>query len=67
MPRISTDEDGFIYTDTQIQNDLGPQCESLARKPPPFETSIPRVFAVGDVRQGSMKRVAAAIGPQSPR
>jgi thioredoxin reductase (NADPH) len=62
VPYISTDEDGFIYTDTQIANDLGPQWESLARRPLPFETSVPRVFAVGDVRQGSMKRVAAAIG-----
>jgi thioredoxin reductase (NADPH) len=62
LPHISSDEDGFIYTDTQIRSDLGPQWESLARRPLPFETSIPRVFAVGDVRQGSMKRVAAAIG-----
>ncbi|HUB55243.1 MAG TPA: FAD-dependent oxidoreductase [Mycobacterium sp.] len=62
LPQISTDEDGFIHTDTQIANDLGPQWGSLARRPLPFETSIPRVFAVGDVRQGSMKRVAAAIG-----
>jgi thioredoxin reductase (NADPH) len=62
LPQISTDEDGFICTDTQMPDDLGPQWESLARTPLPFETSVPRVFAVGDVRQGSMKRVAAAIG-----
>jgi thioredoxin reductase (NADPH) len=62
LPNLSTDEDGFIHTDTQIANDLGPQWESLARRPLPFETSIPRVFAVGDVRQGSMKRIAAAVG-----
>lgn len=62
LPQISTDEDGFIHTDTQIANDLGLQWGSLGRRPLPFETSIPRVFAVGDVRQGSMKRVAAAIG-----
>jgi thioredoxin reductase (NADPH) len=31
-------------------------------KPLPFETSVPGVFAVGDVRSGSMKRVAAATG-----
>ena len=30
--------------------------------PLPFETSVPGVFAVGDVRSGSMKRVAAATG-----
>jgi thioredoxin reductase (NADPH) len=31
----------------------------------PFETSAPGVFAVGDVRLGSMKRVAAAVGEGS--
>jgi thioredoxin reductase (NADPH) len=35
---------------------------SLGRRPLPFETSIPGVFAAGDVRKGSMKRVAAAVG-----
>ena len=35
------------------------------REPLPFETSLPGVFAVGDVRQGSMKRVAAAVGEGS--
>jgi len=63
LPQLRTDEDGFIRTDTQIDNDdLGPQWRSLSRRPLPFETSIPGVFAVGDVRRGSMKRVAAAIG-----
>lgn len=63
LAQIRTDDHGFIRTDTQIDyDDLGPQWESLARRPLPFETSIPGVFAVGDVRKGSMKRVAAAIG-----
>jgi thioredoxin reductase (NADPH) len=61
LPQIHTDEHGFICTVTQIDDDdLGPQCKS--RRPLPFETSIPGVFAVGDARKGSMKRVAAAIG-----
>ena len=34
----------------------------LRRRPYQFETSLPRVFAVGDVRSGSMKRVASAVG-----
>jgi thioredoxin reductase (NADPH) len=34
----------------------------VGRKPLPFETNVPGVFAVGDVRSGSMKRVAAATG-----
>ncbi len=63
LAQVRTDEDGFICTDTQVdRDDLGPQWESLARRPLPFETSIPGVFAVGDVRKGSMKRVAAAVG-----
>ena len=37
----------------------------LGREPLPFETSMPRVFAAGDVRRGSMKRVAAAVGEGS--
>ena len=39
--------------------------EYTARAPLPFETSLPGVFAVGDVRQGSLKRVAAAVGEGS--
>ena len=35
------------------------------RAPLPFETSVPGVFAAGDVRHGSMKRVAAAVGEGS--
>ena len=38
---------------------------SLARPPQPYETSVPGVFAVGDVRNGSVKRVASAVGEGS--
>ena len=51
---IRLDADGFIPTDVQL-TDLG-------HTPLPFETSVPGVFAAGDVRSGSMKRVAAAVG-----
>jgi NADPH-dependent glutamate synthase beta subunit-like oxidoreductase len=37
----------------------------LERPPLPFETSLPGVFAVGDVRHGSIKRVASAVGEGS--
>lgn len=37
----------------------------LPRPPLPFETSLPGVFAVGDVRHGGLKRVAAAVGDGS--
>jgi len=60
---VATGDDGFIRTDVQLTaDDLGPAWADLGRRPLPFETSIPGVFAVGDVRSGSMKRVAAATG-----
>ena len=60
---IATEDDGFIKTDVQLDpGDLGPAWAEAGRRPLPFETSIPGVFAVGDVRSGSMKRVAAATG-----
>jgi thioredoxin reductase (NADPH) len=60
---IATEEHGFIRTDVQLDDDdLGSVWADLGRKPLPFETNVPGVFAVGDVRSGSMKRVAAATG-----
>jgi thioredoxin reductase (NADPH) len=60
---IATVDNGFIRTDVQLNNaDLGPAWADLGRTPLPFETNVPCVFAVGDVRSGSMKRVAAATG-----
>jgi thioredoxin reductase (NADPH) len=60
---VATDEAGFLRTDVQLgPGDLGATWQALARPPLPFETSIPGVFAAGDVRHGSMKRVAAAVG-----
>jgi thioredoxin reductase (NADPH) len=60
---IAIEDDGFIRTDVQLTgDDLGPGWAAAQRRPLPFETSVPGVFAVGDVRSGSMKRVAAATG-----
>jgi thioredoxin reductase (NADPH) len=60
---IATEDDGFIRTDVQLNDgDLGPAWAVLGRRPLPFETNIPGMFAVGDVHSGSMKRVAAATG-----
>jgi thioredoxin reductase (NADPH) len=63
--RVALDEKGFIVTDRSIDRDrpLHPIYEQ--REPLPFETSVPGVFAVGDVRCGSMKRVASAVGEGS--
>lgn len=63
---LDRDGDGFLRTGTDIpSSELGAAWQQLDREPLPFETSLPRVFAAGDVRRGSMKRVAAAVGEGS--
>jgi thioredoxin reductase (NADPH) len=60
------DDSGFVLTDLSLAADqLGQGWEELARSPLPFETSHPGLFAVGDLRSGSTKRVAAAVGEGS--
>ncbi|CAN5361443.1 FAD-dependent oxidoreductase [soil metagenome] len=60
---VATDDDGFVLTDAHLTAALLPECwAALGRSPLPFETSVPGVFAAGDVRHSSMKRVAAAVG-----
>jgi thioredoxin reductase (NADPH) len=60
---LAVDARGFLRTDAQLRDEeLEGPWRSLGRRPLPFETSEPRVFAAGDVRSGSMKRVAAAVG-----
>ena len=60
---LAVDANGFLRTDAQLlDEELGATWTGLGRRPLPFETSEPRVFAAGDVRSGSMKRVAAAVG-----
>jgi len=54
---VLLDEDGFVLTDRQLP--APPDGGALDRLP--FETSVAGVFAAGDVRHGSMKRVAAAV------
>jgi thioredoxin reductase (NADPH) len=58
---ICLDERGFVLTDRDLLRPAWP----LERAPLPFETSLPGVFAVGDVRHGSIKRVAGAVGEGS--
>jgi thioredoxin reductase (NADPH) len=66
LTSIALDDDGFIRTDVQLVDaDLGEMWTSLGRRPLAFETNVPGVFAAGDVRSGSMKRVAAAVGDGS--
>jgi thioredoxin reductase (NADPH) len=60
------DKSGFALTDRLLKHaDLSTVWDSLARTPLPFETSQPGLFAVGDLRSGSLKRVAAAVGEGS--
>ncbi|MGA8327112.1 MAG: hypothetical protein WB757_13620, partial [Candidatus Cybelea sp.] len=60
------DEKGFVKTGPQLSlEDLAAARWPLARQPFLFETSLPGVFAVGDVRGGSVKRVASAVGEGS--
>jgi len=55
-----------VRTDRALDgDDLGHEWTALGRTPFAFETSRPGLFAVGDVRSGSVKRVASAVGEGS--
>ena len=63
---LATDGRGFIRTDRDLEPaDLGASWATLGRDPLPYESSRIGLFAVGDVRSGSMKRVASAVGEGS--
>jgi thioredoxin reductase (NADPH) len=62
---VELDGKGFILTDRALPSSVTNSPRFASRDPLPFETSLPGVFAVGDVRSGSMKRVAAAVGEGS--
>jgi len=57
---IECDEKGFIKTGHAVAG--APAWKNMSRLPGPMETSQPGIFAVGDVRSGSVKRCAAAVG-----
>lgn len=60
------DRRGFLLTDRALGDDeLDGRWATLGRQPLPFETNCPGLFAVGDIRSGSTKRVAAAVGEGS--
>jgi len=58
---IARDQQGFIITGPDLPVGTGRRWHP-ARRPLPLETSLPGVFAAGDVRHGSVKRVASAVG-----
>jgi thioredoxin reductase (NADPH) len=63
---VALDQKGFIKTGADLSSeDLARAQWPLARAPYLLETSLPGVFAVGDVRAGNLKRVASAVGEGS--
>jgi thioredoxin reductase (NADPH) len=63
---VSCDTDGFVLTGRDLlQNGARPKSWTADRDPYPLETSVPGIFAAGDARHGSGKRVAAAVGDGS--
>ena len=62
---IALDSHGFVLTDRDLPDPETGAPPFAGRDPLPFETSIMGVFAAGDVRHGSLKRVAAAVGEGS--
>lgn len=59
---VTLDRRGFIPTGQDVAQVAADLWSPLARSPLALETALPGVFAVGDVRSGSVKRVAAAVG-----
>jgi thioredoxin reductase (NADPH) len=59
-PEIERDDKGFIKTGTSVAG--APAWQANKHQPGPLETSLPGIFAAGDVRSGSVKRCAAAVG-----
>ena len=57
---IARDDRGFIKTGTAVADE--PTWRASKHQPTPMETSLPGIFAAGDVRSGSVKRCAAAVG-----
>lgn len=62
---LALDDKGFILTGRDLDTVTQTSSWPLARPPYMLETSLPRVFAIGDVRSGNVKRVASAVGEGS--
>jgi thioredoxin reductase (NADPH) len=64
---VELDERGFVLTGRALDRSAleGNAWQGLSREPYPLEASLPGVFAAGDVRSGSIKRVASAVGEGS--
>jgi thioredoxin reductase (NADPH) len=62
---LALDNKGFVLTGRDLDGVTEVPVWPLARPPQMLETSLPGVFAVGDVRSGNVKRVASAVGEGS--
>jgi thioredoxin reductase (NADPH) len=63
---VERDEQGFVVTGPEVaHNGRAETWQALGREPMLLETSEPGVFAAGDVRSGSVKRMASAVGEGS--
>jgi thioredoxin reductase (NADPH) len=62
---VARDANGFILTGSDLEGVAFPQPWPLARRPFMLEASVPGIFAAGDVRHDSVKRVASAVGEGS--
>lgn len=63
---VERDERGFIYSGPQLTREgKRPNGWKLDREPGLLETNVPGIFVVGDVRHGSVKRVASGVGEGS--
>jgi thioredoxin reductase (NADPH) len=56
------DEDGLFLTGNDLSDEMLAGSWPRDRRPFDLETSVPGFFAIGDVRRGSIKRVASAVG-----
>lgn len=61
-PEVQRDGNGFVVTGADLDED---RVAALGRRPYSLETSLPGLLAAGDVRHGSIKRVASAVGEGS--
>jgi thioredoxin reductase (NADPH) len=62
---VRRDAKGFVLTGRDLANAAHARIWKERREPIPLETSVPGVFAAGDVRAGAMNRVASAVGEGS--
>jgi thioredoxin reductase (NADPH) len=60
--RVALDDRGFVLTGLHAAGLRSRALDGAPRSPSMFETTLPGVFAVGDIRSGSIKRVASAVG-----